>query len=466
MSLFGILNQGSRSMRTATAAVQTSSNNVANANTPGYARQSLGFSAVGTQRRGGLLVGQGVTATQLNSAYDRFSQGAVFGRMSDSSFANSRAASFQTIESQLSEGPDGGLGADLTYFFDLWSSMESDPGAQGPRLALLGQADVLSARFNNTASQLVTQQQNADARIEGTVARANVIAGQVAALNAQIVQLESAGGLANDLRANRTALLEELAGFGPVTVEDNSDGSARVLFANHVLVERDDSRALSVVADPVTGFNQVHIGQGSTSLNITGALTSGSLGADIDIRDTVLASALTQLDTLAFEVANQVNTLHNTGFGLDGITGRDFFAPPAAVAGAAQALQVDAAIAGTPDAIAAATNAAGLPGDNTNAIAIAALAGLNIMAGGTQTFENFYSSFTAGLGQDAASAYQAEARTTLELRGAKDLRDSASAVSLEEEAMDLIRFQDAYSASARIVSVTNELLQELLNIVR
>ncbi len=453
-------------MRTATAAVQTSSNNVANANTPGYARQSLGFSAVGTQRRGGLLVGQGVTASQVNSAYDRFSQGAVFGRMSNNGYASSRSASFQTIESYLSEGPDGGLGAELTQFFDLWSAMETDPSAQAPRLAVLGQAEFLSTQFNSSASQLVTQQQNADARVDAAVARANVIGGQVAALNSQIVQLESSGGLANDLRANRTALLEELAAMGPVRVDDNADGSARVLFANHVLVEGAESRALSVVADPITGFNQVHIGQGSTSLNITAALTGGSIGADIDVRDTVVAGLITQLDTLAFEVANQVNALHNAGFGLDGLSGRDFFAPPAALVGAAQALQVDVAVALTPDAIAAASTAAGLPGDNTNATAIAALAGQNLMAGGTQTFERFYSSMTAGLGQDASQAYQLEARTTLELEGAQNLRDSASAVSLEEEAMDLIRFQDAYSASARVVSVTNELLQELLNVVR
>jgi flagellar hook-associated protein 1 FlgK len=174
---------------------------------------------------------------------------------------------------------------------------------------------------------------------------------------------------------------------------------------------------------------------------------------------------LSSLDDLAFTLSTQVNTLHSAGFGLDGLTGRNFFGPLAVTAGAAQALAMDAAVVATPDAIAAATTAAGVPGDNANAAAISALADLNLMAGATQTFGRFYGGFVAGLGQSAASAYQNEARSELELSGAKDLRDSISGVSLEEEALDMIRFKDAYSASARVLSVTTELFDELLRIV-
>jgi len=267
------------------------------------------------------------------------------------------------------------------------------------------------------------------------------------------------------LRANRTQILEELAELGPVRSEDQADGSARVLFANHVLVEDDEQRVLSVVADPITGFNQVHIAQGSTSFDISSAVTGGSLGADINIRDTVTVGLLSSLDDLAFTLSTQVNTVHSAGFGLDGVTGRNFFGPLAAAGGAAQAIALDAAVVGTPDAIAAATTAAGVPGDNTNAAAISALAGQNLMAGATQTFGRFYGGFIAGLGQAAASAYQNEVRSDMELSGAKDLRDSISGVNLEEEALDIIRFKDAYSASARVLSVTNELFNDLLRIV-
>ncbi len=465
MSLFSILNQGSRSMRTAAAAVSTVSNNVANANTQGYSRQTLGIEAAGTQNRGGMLMGQGVNATQVTSAYDSFSQRSVFSQLGSNSYSSSRASSFEVIESNLSEGVDGGLAASMSQFFDDWASLESNPQSVAERQQLLARGQSLVQRFNGSASQLDTEQTNADVRVGQRVARANILAGQIAALNAQIVRLEASGGRANDLRANRTQVLEELAEIGPVHSEDRADGSARVFFANHILVENDDARTLSVAADPITGFNQVHIAQGSSTFNITGAVNAGSLGADISIRDTVTVGLLNSLDNLAFTMSTQVNTLHAAGFGLDGLTGRNFFGPLAVAAGAAQAIALDAAVVGTPDAIAAATTAAGVPGDNTNAAAISALAGQNLMAGGTQTFGRFYGGFVAGLGQDAASAYQSEARSALELSGAKDLRDSISGVNLEEEALDMIRFKDAYSASARVLGVTNELLDELLRIV-
>ena len=217
--------------------------------------------------------------------------------------------------------------------------------------------------------------------------------------------------------------------------------------------------------DPVTGFRQVHISQGSATLNITSRLGEGEIGANVDIRDNVMAGILTDLDTLAFEVASQVNTVHNAGFGSDGLTGRDFFGPLTVVAGAAQFLSLDAAVDGTPSALAAATTAAGLPGDNTNATALAALADQSLMAAGTQTFQEFYAGFLAELGNDAHVSYIQTSRAELQLAGAQDLRDSISGVSLEEEALNIIRFKDAYQAAARVVATVNGLLEELMRIV-
>ena len=87
------------------------------------------------------------------------------------------------------------------------------------------------------------------------------------------------------------------------------------------------------------------------------------------------------------------------------------------------------------------------------------------MAFGTQTFTEYYSSFIAQLGHDAQLSMQESTRTELQLEAAMNVRDQASAVSLEEEAMDLVRFQDSYQAAARVMNVAKEMLDELLNIV-
>ena len=231
------------------------------------------------------------------------------------------------------------------------------------------------------------------------------------------------------------------------------------------MVEAGKARSLSAVPDPVTGFNQVHMSMGTTTIDISSALTSGSLGAAIEERDVILGGMEAELDDLAFTIHQDVNTLHFAGFGQDGVTARNFFGTIAGPAGAARAISLDALVDGNPDAIAAATTAAGLPGDNTNAKALAALSSTGSMAFGTQTFTEYYSSFIAQLGHDAQLSMQESTRTELQLEAAMNVRDQASAVSLEEEAMDLVRFQDSYQAAARVMNVAKEMLDELLNIV-
>jgi len=238
-----------------------------------------------------------------------------------------------------------------------------------------------------------------------------------------------------------------------------------VIFAEHTLVEAGTTRALQLVPDPVTGLSQVHISMSSSTMDITSTLDSGELGATLQLRDTVIPGVLADLDALAFNVATEVNTLHAAGFGLDGVTGRNFFVPPALLAGSALALELDPAVIDTPDALAAATTPAGVPGDNSNATALAALSGTLIMSAGTQTFNSFWATALSSLGHDSATAQNDQLRAEIELSTALDVRDSASGVVLEEEALDLLRYQDAYQAATRIMSATQEMLDELLQMV-
>ena len=132
--------------------------------------------------------------------------------------------------------------------------------------------------------------------------------------------------------------------------------------------------------------------------------------------------------------------------------------------GAAAGFSVNAAIAGNPDAVAAAS-AAGLPADNTTSQALAALSDAQTMAGGTRTFIGFYADIVVDVGTEASAAYVNETRMEMRLNASLDLRDSVSGVSVEEEALDLLRFQDAYQAAGRVLSTANEMMDELFRIV-
>lgn len=463
MSLFNVLRHASQSLLVSSKAMQVTTNNVANANTPGYARQGLNVRPQGTEQgAGGLLLGRGVSAQSVISSYDAFSQAQVFTRMGEHSYHDSKTAAFESIESLFADGDANGIGGALFDFFDAFSELEVNPSLSGARLRVLQAGTNLSSFFSRTATDIDKRQLNADGVVATSVTEINNLAAQIAAVNINVKEYEAAGKEAHDLRSQRTALVERLSELGPVRTYDLADGSQRILFGGHALVEAAKARTLSAVADPVTGFNQVHMSMGSTTIDITSTVTSGSLGAALDERDTVLTGMETELDDLAFTIHQDVNALHVSGFGEDGVTGRNFFSTIAGPAGAAAALQLDALVDGNPDAIAAASTAAGLPGDNTNATALAALASTNSMAAGTQTFTEFYSSFLSGVGHDSRFSQQELMRSELQLEAAKNVRDQSAGVSFEEEALDLVRFQDTYQAAARVMNAARDMLDELL----
>lgn len=465
MSLFSILQHSSRALRTASAGVSVASNNVSNSNTEGYARQSLSVGAKGTLRAEGLLLGQGVSAESVVSHYDRFSQGNVFGRMGSSGYHATRGQSFRAIETSFTQNDAGNLNEAINGLFDAFSQLESDPNNSGHRLGVLAAGSTVAASFNQTAQALTDQRSTLNQQAIAQVGTLNTLSNQVASLNARISQLEAGGGQAHDLRSQRTAILEQMSTVAPVNAIQDSDGSMRVLVAGHTMVEGGTVRALSTVADPTTGLAQVHISQGNGTFEITSALDRGTLGGAIEQRDTIIDGMLSDLDELAFNLSNELNALHSGGFDLDGNTGVDFFATTAVQDGAALAITLGSGVAGNPSGVAAATDPAALPGDNSNATAMAALADSALMAGNTQTFSTFFNGIVGSLGQEASLTYGNEVRSALDTQAALDLRDSVSGVNLEEEALDLLRFQDAYQAAARVLTTTNAMLDELMQLV-
>ena len=461
MSLFNILQHSSQALMASGKSIQVTTNNVANANTPGYARQSLTLATRGTERSGGLLLGMGVSAQEVSSAYDGFSQGQVYGRLGEHAHAGSKQAAFESIESMFVDGDASGIGSSLHDFFDSFEELEANPSLSGARLRVLQAGENLASFFNRTARDLDARQVHADNRVVASLTGVNNLTTQIAELNRTIKEFEAGGKQAHDLRSQRTDLVEQLSEFGPVRTEDGSDGTLRVLFGGHTIVEGGKARPLSAVQDPVTGFSEVHIGMANTSFRITESLEgSGKIAAAIYERDTVLQGMENNLDELAFTVHQEVNNLHVTGFGLDGVTARNFFSTQATVAGAAAALSIDALVDGNPDAVAASTTLAGIPGDNSNARALADLA-----EGLTMTFTDFYAGVISELGHDSRLSQQETMRLEVQLEAVRSVRDQASAVSLEEEALDLVRFQDSYQAAARVMNVAKEMLDELLNII-
>ena len=228
------------------------------------------------------------------------------------------------------------------------------------------------------------------------------------------------------------------------------------------LVVGETTYALSITETPPNGFAQVMSG----SRDVTTALSEGRMGGLLAVRDQSVPDYLTRLDEMAFAVASEVNTLHQGGFDLSGTPGVAFFQPMASAAGAASAIQMNAALTATGgEALIAASSTATAAGDNGNARLLAGLREAKILAGGTATASESWARLVYRVGRDKQVADDNQATREEITRQLRNLQDSVSGVSLDEEAADLVRFQRAYEANARFFGTINATLDTLLNMV-
>jgi flagellar hook-associated protein 1 FlgK len=202
----------------------------------------------------------------------------------------------------------------------------------------------------------------------------------------------------------------------------------------------------------------------SDGLNdITNSIRGGNLGGLLEVRDRLVPAYQQQLDELAQQVITQVNAVHSAGTDLQSPAtspALDLFNPAATVAGAAANFAVNSVVAADVRYIAAGQS--GGPGDNANARALADLASQHFLAGGTQTFAEGFAAIQFTIGTDEQGATQQSEIGQAMLHQLENSRDAYSGVSLDEEATDLIRFQRAYQAAARYVSVIDQLTEDLI----
>jgi flagellar hook-associated protein 1 FlgK len=182
--------------------------------------------------------------------------------------------------------------------------------------------------------------------------------------------------------------------------------------------------------------------------------------------DATIVGYVARLDEIAQGIADSVNALHREGFGLDGSTGGDFFdttdaGTESGAAGAASRIRIAQAVAADPAAIAA--SASGSPGDNAVARAIGDLGTVATLRGGTRSMTQLVAEFSGAVAADTGAArFAVEAGGAL-VQSLENRRDSVSGVSLDEEAVNLVKYQQAFEAAARVVSITNQMMETLLN---
>ncbi len=440
-----------QSLLTQQNALQVATNNIANANTPGYSREVLDLTENPPVPQASLWFGTGVSATKVESIRDRMLELRIYDETQRQGNAQAQSTALQQLEALFSD-PTQGIGADLTAFFNSLNQLSTDPTNIPLRQSVLTAANNLANDFHSTVAQANTIQHNLDLNVTQSVNQINQLTAQIAALNGQIAPLQQLGQEAGTLEDQRNELIRQLSQLTDVAVVPSDQGETLATGNGTALVVGTQSFALSLAPD-ASGAQHV-FAQGT---DITSTLTGGQIGGLLAVRDQSIPAVLSDLDGLAGGLAANFNAAHITGFDLAGNEGQAFFAPAAPGAGAAAAFKV---LITDPSAIAASSD--GSPGSNGNLVQLLAVRDQKLASGETPI--NDYSNLVFNVGNLSAQAQANATATQTSLQQLENQRSAISGVSIDEETANLIRYQHAFQAAARVISTVDQLTQVLLNI--
>jgi flagellar hook-associated protein 1 len=453
--LFGSLTMAARALQSQQVGLDVVGQNIANVNTAGYARRALDLSAVPPADN--LSAGGGVEVTTIRAIRDQFLERRLRLERPAEGRESALADTLSVVEAALGSSGSS-VDASLNAFFDAWSDLSQDPTSSTMRQAVIVQSTALSTAFNDMAARFHDVRKQADDGVRGAVDDINQLVGRIAALNDSIARAGGTGPMSASLQDQQGEAIKALSELVDIDVLQNKTGGVDVSFAN--------GRALVIGVTPYTidvGANAEGMAQlSSGGADVTGEISGGRLAGLLSARDVVVPRYQEQLDTIAYRLSQEVNALHQAGYDLNGNSGANVFQPLASVTGAAAALRLDAALAANPRLVAAA--AAPTAGDNVVARQMAALRDARVF-NGTGTFNDAWADLTYAVGQDSASAVAEQQSRKEIVAQVESLRDAVSGVSLDEEAMMMMKFQRAYEANARFFSTVDSAISTLLNLV-
>jgi len=504
------------------SALYTTGHNISNANTDGYSRQRVNMQATPGYPYPGLNsptypghLGTGVETSSIQRIRDQFIDRQYRQETNNLGYWESTTKSISQMEDIMTEPSQFGINQTFT---DFWESMEDvidNPKDTAARQVMASKGQALAESFNYMDTQLKLIQGNIGNEIDVSTEKVNSILKQIAAINKQIMAVEPNGHVPNDLYDARDLLVDELNEYIPISISMVKSGGLASAVAegimnitfkpfdgapditlvdgknyanlatvavNNTEIDGDvDDQAtngfsefqqinVSIVGDPPADaldnedrtieYNQLEPGKGKLLALVDAYGHSGGQG--------IYPEMLQKLDTLVTEFVNAFNDQHkiygtdNNGndiiaYDLDGNQGVDFFTGTTA-----RDIAVNNAIISDPKKIAA-SNAAGEEGNNENIRKLSELFSTPYAGIQNGTFQTYYKSLVGELGVKGQEAIRNEYNSTTMQLGISNSRASMSSVSLDEEMTNMITFQQAYNANARMITVVDETLDKIIN---
>jgi flagellar hook-associated protein 1 FlgK len=313
-----LMSIGKTAMFASYAALQTTSNNIANANTPGYSRQTAQLADAQGQFSGSGFFGKGVNVTTIARSYDAYLTGQAISTGSTAAADAARLDKLTQLEDVFPIGSDG-VGAATGDFLNAFVDVSNNPSDASARQVVMSQAQTLASRFAAAGDQLSTLQTGVTQDVKASVASLNAMAGQVAILNQQIAALKGSGQPPNQLLDQRDQLVGQIGALINVTTIDADDGSVGLFIGggqNLVLGGNANTvKAVPDTFDPSKAMLAMSAG-GSDNLIPADSLAGGSLSGLLKFQNDDLTTAKNLLGQLATAVSAAVNQQQSLGLDL------------------------------------------------------------------------------------------------------------------------------------------------------
>lgn len=494
------------------SALYTTGHNIANANTIGYSRQRVNMQAMPGFPGAGLNspkmpghLGTGAEANSIQRVRDEFIDRQYRQETNKLGYWEEQTKAISQIEDILAEPSEFGINKAFDAF---WKSMEdvtTNPKDTAARKVMLAKAQGLAEAFNYSHTQLKTVQGNLGAEINASVDTVNTLLRQISEINKQIMAVEPNGYVTNDLYDARDVLVDKLNEYLPVSIErvpsggnasDVAEGSLTVTYREKdgnsvILVHGKEYSQIQMnkaggkitedapfdpftnmnvdwkgAAAPVPPINVLHskatlpvnktydydsFAQGKGKLlslvNSYGYSDGGVVGGH-------LPETLADLDKLVERFVIEFNRVHEAGVDLNGAAGKPFFS-----GNSADTFKVEIT---NPDEIAA-SSVTGEKGNNKNMLDLAALQKSTAVGLGGATFQSYFKGLIGDLGVKGQESIRNEFNSGTLRLSVENKRAAMSSVSLDEEMTNMITFQQAYNANARMITVVDETLDKIIN---
>ena len=455
--LTALLELAKRSMHAQQMAMNVTGNNIANAERTDYSRQTIEMTSSYPLKYPEGSFGTGVEVKSVNRIRDKFIDSELRKEYSLQGKWAYREQALSKIETVFNEPSDYGMNKMLTEFWNSWQDVSNNPESLSARTALIHKAEQMTTHFNYLNGKLREFQTNLNTDLQLKIKNINSLASQVASLNNEIATAADSTSVHNDLADQRDAFIDDLSKLIDIEYIENPNHTITVLVDGRALVEYANSDELEVNTEFVNGYPSDSIVWSSNGqlVNVENGETKGLM----EIRNTTIPEYYTKLDELAVGIADQVNNAHEVGYGLNGTTNIRFFG----LTTGANDITLSSDVTDDVNKIAASlTNA---PGDNSNALAIYQLRNELVMEDNTTTFEEHYNIFISDIGLKGQEAIFSSENYDLIVNQVENLRQSVMGVNLDEEMVNLIKTQTAFQAASKMVSIADEMMQVVLNMV-